>query len=715
MQAVYVLGSTEKKHHATTHANVLPPLFYQLQEISYLMDFVLTGTLSKKTDALSDFYYRGAELANGGDRQETVKVTRGVDLKDKDYELREGKKHIDPDLHFQEATHTIRDETLRDLFEKPQSLTDPASFEEKTVVPPNELVALTLHDAALGIKESTASKLNLQQMRDLLGLTSKRALQIQKTFGYFKERPQLLARAGYQDLFNLLMFDAGLLPQELKSSSFRQALSKFVKENVEAAKRGHNYKTALFLLQFSRRCADIYREAHSKAPEEYSDKPESVFPEVRQELHALLGAESLSERELYSTHRELVRSYSNEKALSADQLTDLLTSAVYLDRTGIFHPEQIEKERAADIEARDTLRRQRVAIQSLVSGPDGQRLLNRVVQAYYPEAVDQNWKMEQFPYASTEDGSYTIDLMKGELYEQSAPFQPIPSEIMNDPAVAAVFGKGARIIGKEVQPGVYECKDTHGNLFRIRNQPKFQLERKFGEEWYVRMPSSALHFEPRAIYEGKSVWRRPPPDASGYIVDEKSQQPLYQFNVEEDRLSISELDAKAKPTGLIIANLQERPELLKHFNRVEDQSHLVALQDPRTGALTSIELPRYRLKLMIEKERKSGKLQAVVRGREDLEGYALSKTLGLPALSFIDNYLILEKDGRKRIAFPNVPFKPIKGDSLRPKVERQTTENMPAEDLLVFDYNPDTGLLTPLEDTGRLFWQNCISGGMNTS
>ena len=587
--------------------SLLPPLFYQLQEISYLMDFILTGTLSKKTEAFALLHHKtpfNHWATQYTDTMENVVFTRGVDIGKTDSELKKHKKHIDPDLHFQEATQTIRDETLHDLFNRPESLTDPSSFEEKNVIPPNQLVALSLNDPVLGIKESTASKLNLQQMRDLLGLTSTRALQIQKTFGYFKERPYLLARVGYQDLFNLLMFDAGLLPQELKSGSFRNELSKFIKENISTAKNSENYQSNLFLLQFSRRCADIYREAHLKAPEEYPDKPEALFPEARQELHSLLDSAFLSEKERYSAHREIVRSYSNEKALSADQLADLLISAAYLDRTGLFHPEQIEHERSADIEARDTLRRQRSAVDALVSGSEGQHLLNQVLLTYYPAAGQQNWKTKRFPLVEAENGSYTIQVLKGEIYEQNAPTQPIPMAMINHPFVAEIFGLGARVIGKEVQPGVFECQDRLGNLLRVRNQPQFQLERNFNGEWYVRLPASALHFEPRAIYEERAVWRRPHPDGSGYISDEKSQQPLYRFTMENKNLSFAELDAKGKPTGRVIVNTEERPELLEHFQRIEDQSHLVVLQDRLTGAPASIELPRYHLKLQIEKEKR---------------------------------------------------------------------------------------------------------------
>jgi hypothetical protein len=660
------------------HADVLPPAFYSLGELSFLIDYVLTGNLSIKTKDLKSLEEGKTALElyttyQPPSNQENFKIFRGL------YSAKYAS--ISPEMsemHFQEVSQTLRDPTLKDLFELPKA--------QKAVFPPNQLVAFHLQDPALNIEAATASKLNLQQMRQLLALTSKRNLQIQQTLGYFKERPQLLSHNGYQDLFYLLLFDAGLLSQELLNPSFVNELAAFFKENIEIAAQRGNYKIALFLLDANRKCADIYHAMHPEP---------APFLDSIKELHALLETdEKLSEKQRYEAQRDLVRAYSNAQPLTADGLMDLLRAAVSLDRTSIFQPDQIVKNRAAEIEARDVLPRQRVAVQQLILGPEGTRILNGVVHAFYPQAAPAaKWNLDGFPHVIDEKGAFALNLLSGELFEKNAPFQPLPTEMVNDPSFAEVFGKGTRVVGLEIQPDVFECKDAQDRQYRVRKKPEFQLERKFGATWYLKIPASALHFEPRALYQGKTVWRNA---HESFIVD-SAQQPIFRMAIENEKLTVHQLDAQGRDTDLVLSNLAERADLLKILLRVEDASHLIALQESKTGELKSIELPRYNLKFTIQDEK------AIATGHADIEGYQLAQAGGIPELEFVENYLVLEKEGKQRILFPDVPFTRIEGDSLRPSVRRNTPENMQSADLMLFDRPRTSGLLEPRDEAGRLF------------
>ncbi len=653
---------------------------------------------SKEDDHSFDFYMDTAD-----------KISRG--------------KAVWPEFHLKLTTSEIFNKEILELFQRGKPIQRKEYEKNKKIterrrLSPNE-IGIAQPDN-LGLSEKARQEFSLQQMRQLLGLSSRRQLQVQGTLGYFKQQPHLLAEKAYRDIFNILMFDSTLLLEEMKTPS---SVDSFVSQLAAFCQRGlednlqpdaPSLDTALFYLQINRRLADYVAGVQGEMAPSFPAHFKAGFFDTRQDIKKLQARADLPRIIQHALHRELVAYYTSRKSLTAEETADFLISSIQLS---LFDPGEMQKDTFVEIETRDALRERNDELHAAIFKTDGD-ILDQVLRAFYPEAARQAWDTAKFPLCSTADGSYTIDARRGRIYANHAQLSILPACITTHKTFTDLFQQETTFAAHQIQKDTFEFSDKRGNHYRVSISDKGQdsneliIRRQFHDKLYKKFSSSVLPF----IFQNADVWVAATPNEEAWITQQTTHAPLYHIEPVKQGAAagtsvIHQLDEKGEKTGLVVMDISCRDAPFSFLRRFEDPSHIIILQEAATGMARSIELSRYGITFNVEKISAKG----YGMGREKaqwravsalLDDFQLAGTQGVASLAKFEDYLVLEKptatgDVQRRVIISDSSFGGVER-GLVPEAVRQSGSRSQKKQLFAYDVNVQSGLLEPRSEAARL-------------
>lgn len=705
--------------------DLLPYVFFDFAEISFLADYALTGSFNNIVSLLetaNDFrtvfvsnYYNdktqtqtvARSLASNSDQGEGV-VSIADPLGNFDKKI----TFIRPEFHLEQASQKIRDPVLSELMLLPSDLPHPLKDVRSRHLITPEINRLTNPSLLNVTQEVTSRYLSLERMRAQL---EKNVDGIYKELGEFFESPFYFKQVGRRDQFKHIVLQGTLLFDEMQTpSQTLQTANKFAelfKISLEKFNTEEDFQVTVYLIEMNRLVAARVRELQKISPERFPEGFQNPFFDSLAELRKLQKIPNLPRMVQHAIHREVVGCYKTKDLMTSEEMGEFISSFLRLSQ---FFPDEILPDRFSDIAARDALRSRDVDIHKALESK-GNEILNRVAKEHFPGlAKEAEWDLNAFPRLMTKDRQMVIDLEVGTIYHKLYKQSFLPPFVVSHEAFKQYFGENYRIPVKEIGVAAYEfvfediSYRIHASRIHASIPPKIQ--RKIGNDWFQLEDFSNLQLTSTIIKNG-NFWNSD--NAQQAFITDTSHVPQYRIErVEKDGKKFSythQVDAQGKDTGLVVA---EPKGVFNHLGNFENLSHVVLLQERETGIPRKLELPRYGLSFDAVKDPKTNKWYFV---SSKLDGYRIAETTldlfvlkPIPGLGKLNNFLLLEKevDGKwqRRLIMSSdklKAFEKSKAASFNPSVERVFDDKQKGYEL-VFDINEKTGKLEPRSDLARL-------------
>jgi hypothetical protein len=544
--------------------------------------------------------------------------------------------------------------------------------------------------------------------RALLGLSSQVELQIDETLGFFTAHIGHLANQDYQDTFEYLIFDAGLLLREMKVPKDSQLLtirlSDFCERGFYIFLKRQDLRTAYFFLKMNRRIHSLVNQHFKEYPNHFPIGFKSPFLDAKLWISQIYSQKGLNQSLKADLARDKLSIYGLQATFDKNEWVDFISTAIELN-TIAPHPQK--EEMTLHFEAKESLLHRFFDLKTLENDPKKDWIFNEVVKRILHKDLKINWVI-QYPYAKgtintheeNEDfyertADYVVDLKNGKIYERHiGRHTRLPEFISQDPSFIRRFGQKDHWDAQEISQNFYEFSNDKGFSYRVtktlNNDLDFQY--KFQGNWYKEFTSDNIN------YLGTEAWNS---KKNLYLFTTKG---VPQFLIEKSfsfPFKIEELNEKGEKTGRVIANFDNNDDLRKLLERFEDNDHTTVLLDKQTGQPLAVKFERYELTFSAKKNLDNNEWELF---SDQYPEFKVSKTQGLSALSDHSNYFLLEKDvqGKKehKVLLPLVTFE-SKGSTLAIKDIRKNGFKNIFKSYFV-DIDPKTGKLNPKEDLARL-------------
>ncbi len=747
------------------------PIWEDAYTISFVYNYFLTGSFAKPTDVPYDF--------SQGIQMKVEHFQKNIDIKDNPndpeeihyrlkcsgiYALLFGRApHVDksdPDMIWDKQLHEkprpvhlkagtyLRENTVKDwgpilsrLFMhhfddfdyKADNLVQRARIKSNIAILINRD---GISHAAQGSTSLHPKDLSRQQFRELIGLSTSKALQIMQTVGYFDAHSYLLLKPEMQVFFRLLMTEEDLLQTWIKTTPHAaKDIASFYKRILELSLMIGETNTATFITGMSHRLQEVFEKIQAKHSQLFTPEDTPDFIPVRETLNNIIHSNKTSQEQQSLAHLERAFSYRSQTALTPAEAVELVASIIF---THIYRLPEIHRDDKELIREVDALIRNHFSLQliALMQGEHRNQILSGILQTIVADAPKGEWTspaqeksrdlissealqsftfhkekevpVSQFPRFISPDGLYELDILDGAFKALGKSPMPFDLQLLKFPDVNRIFGANPPPILTPISDHLYEAQ-MQGERFRInllKSNEDAHVYRFSNKQWYQLQPSTfpINAFHNKALITGKHAWYVPPkaghPTGEILLSDQDTGKLLYRVSVgkgwtsTQKILKVVPLDNAGKDIDqqLVDANSPE----LDTFRRLEAPEYILAWS--RNDVLDTVSLPRFGLTFKIEVV--NGKRQAV---SEQLSGYVLQEGAKqhIPQLGNIRHYLHLqrtEKDGTltERIIFPRQRIKPYEVGPYR--TDTELGREVKADELIPqhqFEYQVAKGELIP--------------------
>lgn len=701
-QAVFAMSDqfddAQEGIRSSERPTILPRFFFIARDLSLSLNYLLQGSLSHNTDwvpnrplftidtvRVSASLYPPLRMV--WHLKAIVMPEKWSGIEEENLENKEDLRKNTPlfvpeDTHFKLTSSTLPDENLWEVYTENRN--------------EHRLNKLYWSD----VNQFFHIGLPLDETRKLLSLSVVKELQIQELFGYFAPRSYLLTKPSYQTYFKWMLFEPGLLDQELSqepeaSAQLVNRLVEWISTNVALYRNLGDFETVNFFLYINDALQKNILLHQELQPKDFPPDYRAPFLNTRAIIRELLAKSpqmsSLNQARFYRT---LALSYVNAH-LDADGLTELLKAVIY------YHAHSLQlNDREETIAIRDLLRSHRLAIEQLVKGPDGRPILNAVYHFFYPENHLPIWnEASPFPSVIGQRGQASVifHLLEGTLFDGGNPVF-LPSSITQELIFQQLMGIQESYAATLIAPGVFELSSPTGTKLRIFAQttgvPKFQREIK--GRWYEQVTEDAS-LKNRSLIVGHSHWYIDKPHPEIAIYRDQDNHPV--ALIEEGK--IFQLNAQGEKTGRVLLNLYEKVTPFQFLDHFEDLSFVRVWQNALTSTPELVELPRFGLLFDVKAE--EGELRLISR---QLFGYRIAPKQYVEPLGDLTHYLLLvNKEGQQLVLIPRQLLNKSEEES------SLTTTAIPLRDLvqetdqryLIYRYDPETRQLQPESQEGRFY------------
>ncbi len=664
------LSFTEKILTAYTDPDetILPPVFYALRKQNFYMNYFFQGIFGNspgfqlKDDSYQfkyNFYFNSyANTFQITLSLEGIHIYNALNAYSEFDRKSQDKKYGETNTghRFELSQKKIQNPSLQAVINKPR-------------MDDNQVVLL---------KEAEGPLL-LKNYKELLLLRSKPSLQLTRSLAYFKRNYELLTQIDYQTLLNLLIFEPGLLNEQLSQSTEREAftlqLSEFIQKGFSHFYDRGDIDSCIYFLRLNRRLKSYVDDNQATQPDP-STPSSSLFYPTRKKLQELLKKASISETTKTLIHREIAASFIHEKELtSIEELTPFLRSATY------FQAHLVDKEKEdpqLNQEIRNALYKLRLDIQKILTSRTNDTIFHHIQYALKPKLPKGSWKEAQYPLFISEEHDLALNVLEGKFYFQKRSMTKLSRSVIQSAEYQDIFGPHIYTYDSPALNTIEFYDETH-RRYRIIMQSDshnvFQTERRPGE-WVQYIPKSTFIGK-----QGKNIYSKIgtlglvhdhlqwiTQDDRVLITDKKRKQFSYEvtFSGTGNKLniktlpsqiydshlaSLSESSTKTKQTPLQLHLVEETPfDFLIRFESPE----YIHIWGNKTHNIEKIEFPRFKdLTFKITKVNGKGRIQC-----DFLPDYSMAKKQHVPALGDYSRFILLEdQTGKKKKVL--VPFQEV--------------------------------------------------------
>lgn len=701
---------------------VLPSYFYALRDLKHsiaaLKELPLTFDNSY-ADKPQDFIFVGSVPENSISGSHEVSMKRHVistttpekqtaAYSNSEMEMAQIAKWI----HIQNAHRQVSDENLK------LPLIRNTGY-------PSEM-RFVRADEETYVTENSSGGLDLQTERAFKGLVSKKELQVKETLKYFKENPDLLADPEYQTLFKLLVFEPGLLLNQLEGSIEADArhliaeLANFASSNYRDLRDRGNLETASFFLHLNELFSRYNAHVRPDAP--------ASFMDTRHEIREVLKRKELSSDARALFNQELALCYRGRRPLSKTELVELVHAGFSTQLLG-SGSQYAARENTLAIEQliNDWL----PSIQALYSGKDKDDLLNSLVGVLTGTSPQAAWTpVPDFSIFVASDGS-RINLREMSLDIQSGLVVSTPKELFEHPLIITMFPEGMPKIVTRIGLEQYQFETPQGKYRTMQSAKGLIVQKRFErlengrvlEDWRQFISHEAIGdgFKLTGIVKDHIHWvssLRPneitvtlPAEHTSLYQIEYSEPGLLSWILQrKPEMAIVRIHGNADEQGLIAYDgpfYDKQVSKWDFLQRFEDPGYIFLWNHPSTQLPHLLELPRFGIQFKAETIK--GKQQFV---SANFPGFHLAEKQYVPALKDFRHFLLLENTkGEQKVLIPNQKFekevdeKGEKTSSLEPSRSHPdrslNTPSITKQTALVYSID-QAGQLIPETDEGRI-------------
>lgn len=551
--------------------------------------------------------------------------------------------------------------------------------------------------------------ISLQSIRNLYKLVSHRPSQVKETLSHFTQHPHLLENPDYQTLFKLLMFDRELLLHDLRRTNPQhvQALVKdlaaFTSENYQFYQQTGQPEVAAFFLHVN----ELFRRYVSYA-EKGSKGLASSFMDTRVEIKKFLQKPGHSENIKGAYYQELVLCYKGQESIPEHEVQEFLDAAFY---TKLLGPSPKYAAKENELAAGAVFSYSMDSLKTHLEGPQRSALLNGLVETLTGTPSSAEWQLNPaFPYFSSDDGAYTIDIRGRILRTAFGNIVYLPKEVADHPLVEKLFNKDVPKLVERTHPDVYQFRKG-ANIYRVllSNQKAIvqkQLIINGKPGWYEYIDEKELEGSllPLALRQDHLHWVSLDNPNEICITNQKQHSPLYCSFSKGVETPFYKLNSNDRKTNLMLTIPEKDDETARALQRFEEEDYTLIWRKENSDIPHLIEFPRFG---------KSGLRFHLnqANGRERFEcsafpGYYLAGEQHVPSLKDLSNYLLLQNDnGEQKVLIPRQPLISYTSSSLETQAalfDRSASENLP-QHAVIYKVDKKDGSIIPESEEARFY------------
>lgn len=553
-------------------------------------------------------------------------------------------------------------------------------------------------------KEKLKHDLSKQQYETFLSLRGEPVMQIDNTLSFFRQNSALLEKPDFRSYFLNLLFDPGLLVQELalpaRGIELEKQLADFIVKHYNLYSRTNNQEMADFYLSLATRVLQYSAWARKEYPASYQETSPPKFFELDYFQNILASAiEKAPDSSLGSLHALSAQLQLLNPSPSKEELVRFLNDVLHYHH---FPPSGKVVDPLLEENLQSLLNRFAPLIAAL---PKDRLFFEEVLKGVAPPlgAEEECTPIADNPLLfKIPSRSMTLDLLKGWCQAPGLGKIPLPADALNHPSYTALYGS-KEFLGTQVNAGTTEFYDLQENKNRLlrKGDGSYAIQRQMPQrqdQWYQYVPLNffftgetdhAVHELQKQLEtkDPKQIsWKTvidvsasiPPKQVNslqmlpnehlihGYTHWYRNSFPgeLLIFNQDNQLLYRAELvgselldspnalktlknvyrQADEKYPELALVNLYRQESALHWTKALDDPEHVLAWKDPNTHAIVLLEFPRLHLSFDVKNERFLSR---------EFPGFRLNQLQSHPLGQRHSDFAILEDGkGKQKLILP---------------------------------------------------------------
>jgi len=542
------------------------------------------------------------------------------------------------------------------------------------------------------INPDLVSEINIQDLRDLLRISSIPQLQIQELFGYFRQRPSLLTQQPYQIFFKKLLFESSLLMDELQvqphqSAALADQIIQFCLEQYQSSLQQFQLSSSLYFLEIAGMLIHYIDFAQHEYPEAFPDGYHLPIFDINAAYDQLLSQDSLSDNDRSALQISRGLSIPASGEISPAQVKDLLICSIQINGLSdvpadsskdLIYPSLYAGILQKLSTTKHLLQNHRLNIHLHLNSKKRDWILNQVIRDIIPHFQDQRWTSDNGQIYHSNDGKFHIDITTGTLFIYGGELRQLPISLQT-PLVQQFCDTSEKIIAAQLDPNTWDFS-FKGRHYRIKNKPTPVFFQNIDGIWYQHFNVSIL-----PIYLGEGLHGWVPAEETFLPIANVDETILCQSPFEKWPWLISDAHNQihyritesqtirhlfgqyrtihkivdGQETGLVLENILD-PSIFseapyRSLQRFEALNATCVWKKPGASKIHSIDMPR--MELHFEARLQDGELKVF---SSEIKGFWIAKRQIVWQLGDISQYLLLEgSKGKQIVLIPNRPFFPI--------------------------------------------------------
>lgn len=472
------------------------------------------------------------------------------------------------------------------------------------------------------------TSISREESLELLACFSNPSLQIVMAIAYFDKHFAKLDNPDYQIIFELMLFEADLLTNELSChpQTFDVLLS-LIRKGYDKAKEYCRIETALFFINLSRRL-ETFQES-------------SLFLDTHRELF-LLSQFSLNDEQRSDFLHTQIASYLHKTHIDEHDLVRILSAKIELRQIVVRNN---NNDFLLYSESQTTIFKLVPLMRIILEGEEGSLLIRQILHSQGVERINGPFQFTNFPICATEDNLVSFNLINGSVCISGKELSGLPHSLITHKDFIYHFGY-AKYNAIKLSSDLYQFTDSSGRCCHVKDTGDSPtIQKQIDGIWMEFINRDKFldgmnsYLGSRCVLDGHDHWISVEDEIPLMLIFQKgATQPKYKSRMVSRGicLTASELSPINRPMQILADSEKSSLPILE---RIEHR-HFMNIWMER-NEIAFVELPRFGLSFLRSKN---------VMESCEFKGHRVVSEQYLPAyLGQFHNFLLLENDERKQL------------------------------------------------------------------